>query len=157
MKRSETAPFTFQEASGVDAPAILALASFHRDELGAIIQHRQWLLQQVEMGEVFVAKAAEGKVIGFVVFSHQSLREQENTTVYYLCTSKDYRGQGVGKLLMQAVASDARIRGKRAIDLKCPAHAPANHFYKSIGYKLLQSETDQEGGRLNVWTLRLLE
>jgi GNAT superfamily N-acetyltransferase len=155
MKRSETAPFTVQEASGEDAPAILALADVHRDELGAIIQHRQWLLQQLERGEVFVARTGEGKVIGFVVFSHQSLREQENTTVYYLCTSKDHRGQGVGKLLMEAVASDARIRGKKTIDLKCPAHAPANYFYKSIGYELLQSETDREGNRLNVWTMRL--
>ena len=155
MKRSETAPFTVQEASGEDAADILALADVHRDELGAIIQHRQWLWQQVERGEVFVTKSGEGEVIGFVVFSHQSLREQENTTVYYLCTSKDYREQGIGKLLMEAVASDARIRGKKAIDLKCPAHAPANHFYKSIGYKLWQSETDREGNRLNVWTMRL--
>ncbi|NIR17100.1 MAG: GNAT family N-acetyltransferase, partial [Desulfobacterales bacterium] len=75
--------------------------------------------QQVERGEVFVAKSGEGQVIGFVVFSHESLREQENTIVYYLCTSEDYRGQGAGRLLMEAVASDARIRGKRSIDLKC--------------------------------------
>jgi len=94
-------------------------------------------------------------VIGFVVFSHQSLRGEENTTVYYLCTDKDHRGQGAGKLLMQAVASDARIRGKKTIDLKCPAQAPANHFYKSIGYKLWRSETNREGNRLNIWTMRL--
>ncbi|UCG20242.1 MAG: GNAT family N-acetyltransferase [Deltaproteobacteria bacterium] len=155
MKRSETTPLTVLEASEKDAPAILALADVHRDELGAIIQHRQWLLQQVERGEIFVAKSGEGQLIGFVVFSHQSLAEHENTTVYYLCTSEDYRGQGAGKLLMEAVASDARIRGKKTIDLKCPAHAPANYFYKSIGYKLLQSETDREGNRLNFWTLRL--
>jgi GNAT superfamily N-acetyltransferase len=155
MKRSETTPFTVHEASEEDAPAILALADVHRDELGAISQHRQWLLQQVKRGEVFVARTGEGKVIGFVVFSHQSLGEQENTIVYYLCTSKDYRGQGAGKLLMEAVASDARIHGKKSVDLKCPAHAPANHFYKIIGYKLRQSETDREENRLNVWTMRL--
>ena len=155
MKRSETAPFTLHEASGDDAPAILALADVHRDELGAIIEHRQWLFHQVARGEVFVAKAGEGKVIGFVVFSHQSLREQENTTVYYLCTSKDHRGQGVGKLLMGAVASDARIRGKKTIDLKCPTHSPANHFYKSIGYELRRSETGREGTRLNFWAMAL--
>ena len=155
MKRSETAHFTVQEASGEDAPDILALADVHRDELGAIIQHRRWLLQQVEREEIFVARTGEGKVIGFVVFSHESLTEAENTTVYYLCTSRDHRGQGAGKLLMEAVASDARIRGKRTIELKCPAHAPANHFYKGIGYELRQSETDREGNRLNVWTMRL--
>jgi GNAT superfamily N-acetyltransferase len=155
MKRSETNPFTVQEASEEDAPAILDLADVHRNELGAITHHRQWLLQQLTTGEVLVAKSGEGKVIGFVVFSHQSLRGEENTTVYYLCTDKDHRGQGAGKLLMEAVASDARIRGKKTIDLKCPAQAPANHFYKSIGYKLWRSETDREGNRLNIWTMRL--
>jgi GNAT superfamily N-acetyltransferase len=155
MKRSETNPFTVQEASEEDAPAILDLADVHRNELGAITHHRQWLLQQLTTGEVLVAKSGEGKVIGFVVFSHQSLRGEENTTVYYLCTDKDHRGQGAGKLLMEAVASDARIRGKKTIDLKCPAQAPANHFYKSIGYKLWRSETNREGNRLNIWTMRL--
>ena len=155
MTHNETTPVDVYEASGKDAPAILALADVHRDELGAIIQHRGWLLQQVARGEVFVARTGEGKIIGFVVFTHESLMAQENTTVYYLCTSKDYRGQGVGKLLMEEVASAARIRGKKAIDLKCPAHAPANHFYKSIGYQLLQSETGRKGSRLNVWTMGL--
>jgi GNAT superfamily N-acetyltransferase len=155
MKRSETTPFTVQEASVEDSSGILALADVHRDELGEIGQHRQWLLQQVERGEVFVAKSVEGQVMGFVVFSHESLGEQGNTIVYYLCTSKDYRRQGAGRLLMEAVASDARIRGKRSIDVKCPAHAPANHFYKRIGYELWRSETDREGNRLNVWTIRV--
>jgi phosphinothricin acetyltransferase len=155
MKRSETNPFTAHEASEQDAPAILALAEVHRDELGAISHHQQWLLQQVERGEVFVARADEGEVVGFVVFSHQSFRDQETTMVYYICTSKDYRRQGVGKLLMETVASDARIRGNKSIALKCSANAPANHFYQSIGYALAGSETDHEGGRLNLWILSL--
>ena len=155
MKRSETTPFTVQEASGQDAPAIMALADVHGGEMGVISQHRQWLFHQLEREEVFVARTNEGKVIGFVAFSHQSLSQQETTTVYYLCTSKDHRGQGAGKLLMEAVAFDARIRGKKTIELKCPAQAPANRFYKSIGYELRQSETDPEGNRLNVWTIRL--
>jgi GNAT superfamily N-acetyltransferase len=155
MKRSETTPFSVQEASGEDAPAILALAGVHRDELGEVIQHGQWLLQQVERGEVFVARTGEGKIVGFVVFTHESFSPLENTIVYYLCTNKEYRGQGIGKLLMEAVASDARIRGKKAIDLKCPAHSPANEFYKSIGYELRQSEADRKGNRLNVWTMSL--
>lgn len=155
MKRSETIFFTVKEASEEDAAAILAMADVHRDELGPISHHRQWLLQQVERGEVFVARAGEGEVVGFVVFSHQSLREQEHTMVYYICTSRDYRGQGVGKLLMETVASDARIRGNKTIALKCPANVPANHFYQSIGYALAESETDNEGGRLNLWILSL--
>lgn len=155
MKHSETNLLTSQEASEEDAPAILALADVHRDELGPISHHQQWLLQQVARGEVFIARAGEGKVVGFVVFSHQSLREHGNTIVYYLCTSKDYRGQGIGKLLMETVASDARMYGNKTIALKCPANAPANHFYQSIGYALAGSETDDEGGQLNLWILSL--
>jgi GNAT superfamily N-acetyltransferase len=152
MKRSETEPFSVREASKEETPAILALAEGHRDELGALIQHRTWLFRQIERGEVFVARTDEGELIGFVVFSHQSLRQPENTTVYYLCTTANRRGQGVGKLLMEAVASDARIRGKKTIDLKCPAYSPANNFYKCIGYELHRSEIDGEGNRLNIWT-----
>ena len=155
MKRIETSPFTLKGASQEDAPGILALADVHRHELGEISQHPQWLLQQVAMEEVLVATTGEGKVIGFVVFSHQILRGRENSIVYYLCTNKDYRGQGIGRSLMEAVASDARIRGKKTIDLKCPAHSPANEFYQSIGYELRQSEADRKGNRLNVWTMSL--
>jgi ribosomal protein S18 acetylase RimI-like enzyme len=155
MKRSETTPFTVQEASGADATAILALADVHREELGALMQHRAWLIRQIDMGEVFVAKTAEDKLVGFISFHHNPLPEHEHTTIHYLCTASDYRRQGIGKLLMEAVASDARLCGKRTITLRCPSHLGANHFYKSIGYTLEGSETDQEDGHLNVWTLSL--
>ena len=56
---------------------------------------------------------------------------------------------------MEAVATDARLCGKTLITLECPSHLTANHFYQSIDYTLEGSEIDQEGGRLNVWTLFL--
>jgi hypothetical protein len=74
MKRSETTPFTVQEASGADATAILALADVHRHELGAIMQHGAWLVRRIEMGEVFVAKTAEDKLVGFISFDHNPLQ-----------------------------------------------------------------------------------
>ena len=143
------------EASEKDAPAILALADFHREELGAIIQHRSWLTRQIDIGEVFVAKTAEDKLVGFISFHHNPLPDHDHTTIHYLCTASNYRRQGIGKLLMEAVATDARLCGKRTIKLRCPSHLGANHFYKSIGYVLEGNETDQEGGRLNVWTMQL--
>ena len=155
MKRTETTPISIKEASKEDAPAIMELADTHRDELGPIGQHRRWLLQQVEREEIFVAKTGEGKVVGFVSFSHEHVAEPENTTVHYLCTSKEYRGQGVGKLLMDEVATDARIYGKKAIDLKCPAHIPANQFYQGLGFELVSRESNSEDGLVNVWTLPL--
>jgi ribosomal protein S18 acetylase RimI-like enzyme len=144
-----------REATREDAHDILGLAKANRHELGSINHHGSWLIRRIDMGEVFAARTAEEKLVGFVSFHHNPPPEHEHTTIHYLCTASDYRKQGIGKLLMEAVATDARLCGKRVITLKCPSHLPANHFYKSIGYTLERCETDQEGGRLNIWTISL--
>lgn len=151
----EATEITIREASQEDAPAIRALSETSQDELGAISQHRQWIIQQIDIGEVFVAETSEGELVGFVVFNHNLLTEHEHTTIYYLCIHSTYRRNGIGKRLTGAVAADARLYGNTRITLKCPAQLPANHFYKSIGYTLEGSETDQEGARLNSWSLSL--
>jgi ribosomal protein S18 acetylase RimI-like enzyme len=144
-----------REASQEDASGIMALSAASKDELGSISQHRQWLIQQIGTGEVFVAETAEGELVGFVVFNHNPLTAEEHSIIYYLCIDSNYRRRGMGKRLMEAVAVDARLYGNKRISLKCPAKLTANHFYKSIGYTLEGNETDQEGGRLNIWTLSL--
>lgn len=146
---------TIFEATSEDAPAIMALAVANKQALGSMVHHRQWAIEWIDRGEVFIAKTAEGELVGFVFFHHNPHMEDDNTTVYYLCTDSTQRRQGIGKRLMEAVATDARLCGNELITLRCPSHLPANHFYKSIGYALEGSETDQEGGRLNVWTLHL--
>ncbi len=151
----ESIGVTIRQASQEDASAIMALSQASKDELGLISQHRQWLLQQINVGEVLVAETAEGELVGFVVFNHNPLTEDEHTTIYYLCTDSSYRRHGIGKRLMDEAAVDARLYGNKRITLKCPTQLPANHFYQSIGYTLEGSEADQEGGRLNVWTLSL--
>jgi ribosomal protein S18 acetylase RimI-like enzyme len=151
----EATGVTIREASQEDAPAIRALSEASQDELGAISHHRNWLTQQIEMGDVFLAETSEGELVGFVVFNHNPLTEHEHTTIYYLCIHSTYRKHGIGKRLMEAVAVDARLFGNKRITLKCPNQLPANHFYQSIGYTLEGSETDQEGDRLNSWTLSL--
>jgi ribosomal protein S18 acetylase RimI-like enzyme len=146
---------TIREASEEDALAIVALSEASKDELGPISQHRQWLMQQVIMGVVFVADSDEGALVGFVVFNHNPITEGEHTTIYYLCIDPTYRRRGIGKRLMKAVAADAGLHGNRRITLKCPSHLPANQFYQSIGYTLQGSETGRKGRRLNVWTMSL--
>jgi ribosomal protein S18 acetylase RimI-like enzyme len=144
-----------REATREDAPDILDLAKANRHELGSINHHGSWLMRQIDMGEIFAARTAEEKLVGFISFHHHSPPQHEHTTIHYLCTASDYRKQGIGKLLMEAVATDARLCGKRVITLKCPSQLPANHFYKSIGYILEGCETDREGYSMNVWKLSL--
>jgi ribosomal protein S18 acetylase RimI-like enzyme len=151
----EATEITVRQASQKDAPAIRALSETSQDELGSISQHRQWIIQQIDIGEVFVAETSEGELVGFVVFNHNLLTEHEHTTIYYLCIHSTYRRHGIGKRLAGAVAADARLYGNKRITLKCPTQLPANHFYQSIGYTLEGSETDQEGASLNSWSLSL--
>jgi ribosomal protein S18 acetylase RimI-like enzyme len=151
----ETTGITIREASQEDASAIRALSEASQDELGSISQHRLWLTHQIDRGDIFVAETSEGELGGFVVFDHNPMEEHEYTTVHYLCIHSTYRGHGIGKRLMEAVAVDARLFGNRRITLKCPTQLPANNFYQSIGYTLERRETDQEGGSLNSWTLSL--
>ena len=151
----EATGVTIRQASEKDAPAIIALSEASKEELGSISHHRQWLIQQIDIGEVFVAETDEGKLIGFVLFNHNPFTEDEYTTIYYLCVDVTYQRRWVGKRLVEAVAVDARLYGNKRVTLKCPSQLPANHFYQSIGYTLEGSETGQEGGRLNVWTLSL--
>ena len=151
----EATGVTIREATREDAPAIRALSEASQNELGAISQHRHWLTHHIDIGDVFVAETSEGELVGFVVLNHNPLKEHQHTTVYYLCVHSTYRKHGIGKRLMEAVAVDARMFGNKGITLKCPNQFPANHFYKSIGYTLEESETDQGGDRLNSWTLSL--
>lgn len=151
----EAKGITIREAAQEEAPAIMALSEASKDELGSISQHLHWLTHQIDIGDVFVAETSEGELVGFVVFNHNPLTDEEHTTIYYLCTDSTYRRQGIGKRLMEAVAVDTRLFGNKRITLKCPPQLPANHFYQSIGYTLEGSETDHGGGRLNVWTLSL--
>jgi ribosomal protein S18 acetylase RimI-like enzyme len=145
---------TIRGASMEDVPSILALADANKDELGSLGQHPKWLTERIYRGEVFVADDGN-MIIGFVCFQHELHSEDAQTNVYYLCTDIAYRGLGVGKLLMEALAVDARLYGNKLITLKCPEHLLANHFYRSIGYEREGSEADCRGVHLNVWRLKL--
>lgn len=144
-----------REARAEDFPALLYLAEASKEELGRVYLHERWLEQEISHGEVFVAETSGGGIGGFVVFDHHRHTEDEHTTVLYICTDASQRRRGIGKLLMEAVAADARLYSKRLITLKCPAHLPANYFYRSVGCRLRKQEISKEGGLLNLWELPL--
>lgn len=55
------------------------------------------------------------------------------STSYYLCdviVDKDHRGKGVGKVLMEAVANDKRLKGQLGILVTRDAHG----LYEKYGY-----------------------
>jgi ribosomal protein S18 acetylase RimI-like enzyme len=51
-----------------------------------------------------------------------------------IAVSKDYRGQGIGRMLVNAILSFLKSRDKDSIFVLVDSHIPANDFYKSLGF-----------------------
>jgi len=144
-------------ATEADIGAVVALAAANREYLGETAEIAAGLPTRVGRGEILVAATSEGEVVGFVLFRHHYQEDDPRTTVHYLCTAFPVRGRGIGRRLMAAVAADARRHRKRELVLQCPAHLPANSFYRRLGFSL-QSDSDSGGGLvplMNLWRLVL--
>lgn len=59
-----------------------------------------------------------------------------------------YRGQGLGRILMEALEESARRVGFRRSVLDSQCHAEA--FYRSLGYRTIPGEPFEEAGILHV-------
>ncbi|HFD39725.1 MAG TPA: N-acetyltransferase [Anaerolineae bacterium] len=137
-----------RQATMFDLNAIKELADAHRHELGFV--RRPALARSIERGELFVAQNGQG-VIGFVEYHH---RRDGQTTLYHLAVQADYRRQGLGRRLVQALVHDAGQHSQEFIQLKCPVDLEANRFYQQIGF----AQIDLQRGKrrdLAIWRLSL--
>lgn len=78
----------------------------------------------------FVAEA-EGKIVGTVLAGNDGRRGY----VYHLCVSEEYRKQGIGKKLVDAMLGGMREEGISKVALVVFANNDtANAFYEKIGF-----------------------
>lgn len=70
-------------------------------------------------------------IIGCVVFNRTGMRKfiPENILVY-IATDKDYRGRGIGRLLIEESLKE--LEG--SVALHCEPHNPARHLYEKLGF-----------------------
>jgi N-acetylglutamate synthase-like GNAT family acetyltransferase len=127
-----------------DLDGIKQLADQQRSELGFVL--RPAIKKSIERGEVFVVSRGNG-IIGFVEYHH---RRDEQTTLYHIAVSSRDRNNGIGKSLFAALEEEARRKGKRLIQLKCPETLPANGFYAHLGCKHQATENGNSRA-LVVW------
>jgi N-acetylglutamate synthase-like GNAT family acetyltransferase len=127
-----------------DIGAVKRLADSNSAALGFVV--RASLEAQMRRQELLISEC-QGKVVGFVSFHH---RRDKWTTIYELCVEKNYRRQGIGRALIEAVQEDALRFHQSGIRLKCPLNLPANSFYARIGFTRVAIE---EGKRrpLAIW------
>lgn len=127
-----------------DLDRIKCIADLHKQELGFVL--RPALKKGIQQEEVIVA-IKDKELIGFVHFHH---RRDEQTTLYKIVVLENYRGKGVGKLLINELVDKAKKLDKRLLLLKCPEDLPANYFYDHINFRLTHLENGK-GRRLVVW------
>jgi GNAT superfamily N-acetyltransferase len=87
-------------------------------------------------------------VVGFQHYYHR--KRDLQTTLYHKAIKKEFRGKGLGKLLVDAVVNECVVLGRNKLLLKCPIGLSSNEFHKKYGFVL----AGQEIGKLrnlNIW------
>lgn len=118
-------------ADDLDALAALEEASFDGDRLSRA-QYRRHL--DSDSALVLAASAKAHGLLGSAVLFFR--KGSAVARLYSLATRRAARGQGVGGALLDAVASQARRRGCRALRLEVRAdNDAAIHLYEKHGYR----------------------
>jgi ribosomal protein S18 acetylase RimI-like enzyme len=81
-----------------------------------------------------------GLVVGFTGFTHQ--RWNRRTEIRHLYVAPWLRGQGLGRMLIEAVAAAAMAVGTRCLWVETSNFAyPAIQFYRRVGFELCGLDT----------------
>lgn len=114
-----------------------AIADFlfhHLDQYGDkkedILKCLAYVFNRDKGGDIFLCIENES-IIGAVVINHTGMEGYipENILVY-IAVHKNFRGKGIGKLLMQEAIKSV----KGAIALHVEPDNPAFHLYKNLGF-----------------------
>jgi N-acetylglutamate synthase-like GNAT family acetyltransferase len=88
------------------------------------------------------------KLVGFQNYYHR--KRDRQTTLYQKTIDKQYRNQGLGRLLLKAVIEEAKSIGHNKLFLKCPIGLSSNEFHRKCGFKLIGQEPGVNRW-LNLW------
>lgn len=90
----------------------------------------------------------------FVAYDHEqpiaTARLLRSNSIGRVAVLKDYRGKGIGKLLMEAVIAQARIECREFLKLSSQVHAI--EFYAALGFAVQGEEyLDCEIPHIDMW------
>jgi len=148
-------PITVRLARECDIKGAKNVADTCKEELGFVnvatlqmAQSNSWLLVAVKWD----SETNIENVIGFVNFR---IKKDKNCTIYEIAIKKEFRGQGIGKRLLNEIIRILNTAGGSYIRLKCPEPLTANSFYEHNSFKLIGTEEGKKR-HLNVWQYDLL-
>ena len=130
-----------REALQTDAPRISALAA----QLGYPISAEHAALRLAQLGDerrVFVAVVPRVGVVGWIGVSQaRTLTSSNRVDIEGLVVEDEYRGNGIGELLLHAAERWASQRECGAVRvLSNVVRDRAHRFYERLGYDVLKTE-----------------
>ena len=133
-------------ADYTDLKTVKAIADACRNELGFV--PRVALEEAIREGRVVVAKnRLDQSALGF---AHFRCTRYGYATIYEIAIRSEWRGNGVGRELIKALAKIAQKQGMQSLRLKCPIDLPANGFYSGLGFTRITVERGKSRA-LVVW------
>jgi GNAT superfamily N-acetyltransferase len=106
------------------------------------VQPRLAEIIQDELNDVYVAVGSDGRVIGWVqVYVRQLLMVERHAEMGGLVVDEQYRGRGIGRMLVDWAEAWARDHGCDALYLRSNVQREAAHrFYEGVGYRLVKTQ-----------------
>ncbi len=135
-----------RQATAADASTIVhfvrELAKFEREPLSSVKLDEQTVLEQAfgdtQRFEVLIAEAG-GQPVGMALFfeNYSTWAARPGIWIEELFVEEDFRGQGLGRQLVEAVVDIARSRGCGRVELAVLDWNPATDFYRHHGFEEL--------------------
>lgn len=110
------------------------------------------LMESIKQKQMYILKANE-VIKACAICNHLSNEEYANVSwrikdtgqnvciIHALAVGYDYRGQGLGKILVNQIISDAKESGSEAIHLDViDNNVAAEAFYKGLGFQYISTE-----------------
>lgn len=133
-------PTIHQLAEAIWEPTYRAILSREQiDYMFGVIYTYQALEQQMKEGQTFILLFDGAEPIGFAAYSMKDAADAVyKLNKIYLLPAR--QGEGLGKLLLEAVEERVQKAGARYLDLNVNKYNKAKAFYERSGYQVLLEE-----------------
>ena len=120
--------FDIRRLDAGDVDAVDKLRKANGATLGFL--PREALLAYLQKGWVFGAKRGDGSLGAYILFANRT----SDVRVAHLCVSRELRGKGLARKLIERLATDSRNRGLLSLELHCRRDFDANALWEKLEF-----------------------
>jgi ribosomal protein S18 acetylase RimI-like enzyme len=94
-------------------------------------------IQANEKQHHFILAKENDISVGFASYEF-NCNETNKTKIHKIYILSTQQGKGTGKILMDYIAKEAKAQNNKAIFLNVNKYNPAQHFYKKLGFEIVE-------------------